>query len=255
MREISFAILAYLDAPSLPQVAQECLAALRLVADRFELIIVDDGSRDETGKVAESLAKAHPEISLVAHPENRGVGAAFDSAMSAGKYELLGYIDGDAQYSGADIAALAERIGEADVASGWRVQRADPWLRSLASTAYRWLLRALFGLDLRDVNSGLKLYRRWVIENALRVEATGAFFDAEVLIKARARHARIVEVPIAHRPRRHGRAQGLTRRSVASILDGCLSESMEPHRARTVLARGLVRALQWLRIAAGSPQA
>ncbi len=246
MREVSFAILAYDDAPSLPGVAAEVLAALSKVASRFELLVVDDGSRDGTAKVAEDLALLHREIRVLRHPRNRGVGAAFRSAMSAARFGVLGYIDGDGQYEGADLALLFAQIDSADVVSGCRVRRADPRLRSIASGAYRILLRGLFGLALRDVNSGLKLYRRWVIENALSLESAGAFFDAEVLIRARARGARIVEVPIGHRPRRHGRALGLTRRSVLGILQGCLSPSMEPFRAGTLRAALLVRALRWL---------
>ena len=246
MREVSFVILAYNDAPSLPGVAAEVLSALSTLASRFELIIIDDGSRDGTAKVAKDLVLLHPEVKVVHHSCNRGVGAAFDTAMSAAKYGVLGYIDGDGQYDGAELAKLVERIDDADVVSGRRVRRADPRIRSIASIAYRILLRVLFGIEMRDINSGLKLYRRWVIENALTLGSAGAFFDAEVLIKARARNARIVEVPIQHRPRRHGRALGLTRQSVASVLESCLSPSMDPFRARTLPAALLARALRWL---------
>jgi len=233
---LSMVVLAFRDAPALPELVADLERALGPAAPGSEVVIVDDGSGDDTLAVAETLAASRPGVRAVGHRANRGVGAAFRTGVEAATGEIVGYIDGDGQYLPDDLPKLLAIVsGGADVASGIRVRRADPWSRSVVSSVYRTVLRAVYGLRLRDVNSGLKLYRRGALESAWPLLSDGPFYDAEVLIKLDRAGAKIVETPIRHRTRRYGRAGGASlasiRGAVAGVV-GLLQLLLGPQRAR-----------------------
>ena len=192
------------------------------MAERFEVICVDDGSRDGTGPVADRLAAEHPEVvRVVHHPVNRGYGAAVRSGLAAARYPLVCFTDGDRQFRIADLATLLARLEEpspggppADVVAGFRIRRADAALRLAYARIYRACLRLFFGLAVRDPDCACKLFRREALEG-VRVESGGAFLSAELLIKIGARGGRIVEQGVPHHPRTAGRASGANPRVVA----------------------------------------
>jgi glycosyltransferase involved in cell wall biosynthesis len=177
----------------------------------FEIIAVDDGSRDATPRVAQALAQRHPDIvRLVRHPTNLGYGAALRSGFAAARYELICFTDGDRQFKVADLGRLANRLAEADApdaVAGFRIQRADPLVRTLYARAYRLANRIFFGLRVTDVDCACKLFRRAVLDG-VRVESGGAFFSAELLIKLQAAGASVAEVAVPHYPRTAGSATG-----------------------------------------------
>jgi len=187
--------------------AEACLAALPAVAVRWELVIVDDGSRDATGALADGLARRHAGIRVVRHPTSRGYGAAVRSGLAASRLEYVFLTDGDCQFDLADLARLVPALADADVVVGYRRRRADPLGRRVAGRAWNLLVRALFRLPVRDVNCAMKLFRRGAIAGVVP-QADGAVVSTELLVRLRERGARIVEVPVEHFPRRGGRASG-----------------------------------------------
>jgi glycosyltransferase involved in cell wall biosynthesis len=227
--DLSLVVLAYEDAPALPALLAQASEALSAAVPRHEIVVVDDGSTDATAAVVEEASRRDPRVRLVRHAANRGVGAAFRSGVEASRGALVAYVDGDGQYVPEDLPRLVAALADADAASGVRVRRADPWTRTIVSSTYAATLCALYGLRLRDVNSGIKAYRRERLLATWPLVSDGPFYDAEVLVKLLAAGGRVVEVPVQHLPRRHGRARGATVASVRRACAGLTQREMEPH--------------------------
>ena len=208
---LSYFFPAHNEAANLEGLVDEALAVLPDLADTFEIIAVDDGSRDATATIAERLAEHHPGVvRLVRHPVNLGYGAALRSGFAAARYELVAFTDGDRQFKVADLGRLTARLAAADqpdVVVGFRIRRADPLVRTLYARAYRLANRIFFGLRVTDVDCACKLFRRTALE-PIRVESGGAFFSAELLIKLQAEGASVAEVGVPHYPRTAGSATG-----------------------------------------------
>ena len=207
---LSYFFPAHNEAANLRGLVAEALAVLPRLAEQFEILIVDDGSRDETPAIADELALAHPEVRAIHHPTNLGYGAALRSGFAAARYELLAFTDGDRQFHVADLARLIDRLGGSDapdVVAGFRIHRADPAIRTIYARAYRLANRIFFGLRTRDVDCACKLFRRDALRG-INVESGGAFFSAELLIKLQASGRRIAEVGVPHYPRTAGSATG-----------------------------------------------
>jgi glycosyltransferase involved in cell wall biosynthesis len=208
---LSYFFPAHNEAANLEGLVEEALATLPDLADAFEIIAVDDGSRDTTATIAERLAERHPGVvRVVRHPVNLGYGAALRSGFAAARYELIAFTDGDRQFRVADIGRLTARLAaddSPDVVVGFRIKRADPLVRTLYARAYRLANRVFFGLRVTDVDCACKVFRRTAVDG-LRVESGGAFFSAELLIKLQAAGRRVVEVGVPHYPRTAGSATG-----------------------------------------------
>jgi len=196
-----------------PMIA-DLLAALPDVAERFEIIVVDDGSRDATYERASAIAAQEPRVRVVRHEVNRGYGAAVWTGLSAGTLEYAFFTDGDRQFDVRQIADLVARLPGHDVVVGYRVDRKDNAVRIANAHAWNWLIRTLLHVPVRDVDCAFKLFRREVLQG-LTIEAGGAMFSAELLARIAARGARIVEVPVQHLPREKGRSSGGDPRVIA----------------------------------------
>jgi glycosyltransferase involved in cell wall biosynthesis len=208
---LSYFFPAHNEEANLESLVAEALAALPALAERFEIIAVDDGSKDATAAIADRLAVAHPDVVLaVHHVTNQGYGAALRSGFRAARYDLVGFTDGDRQFRVADLGLLLDRLGAAvapDVVVGLRIRRADPPIRMIYARLYKLANRVWFGLRVRDVDCACKLFRRAALEG-VRVESGGAFFSAELLIKLRAAGRTVVEVGVPHYPRTAGSPTG-----------------------------------------------
>jgi glycosyltransferase involved in cell wall biosynthesis len=190
--------------------------APRLAAD-FEVIVVDDGSRDRSAAIVEARRRADPRVRLLRHPTNRGYGAALRSGLRAARGELVFFTDADLQFDLGEIAHLLEHAEEFDIVVGYRAPRRDPPGRRVLATGWRILVRAVFGLRIRDIDCAFKVFRRPVLD-ALPIASIGAFVNTEILLRARRAGFRIREVPVSHRRRRAGRAKGARPRVILRAL-------------------------------------
>jgi glycosyltransferase involved in cell wall biosynthesis len=208
---LSYFFPAHNEEANVRELVAEALETLPSLAEAFEIIVVDDGSRDATGAIADELAAANPDIvRAVHHPTNLGYGAALLSGFRASRHELVAFTDGDRQFRVADIGRLTARLGEADqpdVVVGYRIKRADPIIRTIYARLYRFANRVWFGLKGRDVNCACKLFRRDALAG-IAVESGGAFLSAELLIKLGAAGRTIAEVGVPHHPRTAGSPTG-----------------------------------------------
>jgi len=208
---LSYFFPAHNEEANVRELVAEALEALPALAEVFEIIVVNDGSRDATGAIADELAAANPGVvRAVHHPTNLGYGAALLSGFRAAGHELVAFTDGDRQFRVADLGRLTARLGEADradVVVGYRIKRADPLIRTVYARLYRFANRVWFGLKVRDVDCACKLFRREALAG-IAVESGGAFFSAELLIKLNAAGRSIAEVGVPHHPRTAGSPTG-----------------------------------------------
>ena len=192
---------------SIVAVAEGLLAVLPEVADAWDLVLVDDGSRDGTAALVDRLAATYDGVRVVRHAANRGYGAAVRSGIAAARGEWVFFTDGDGQFDPAVLADVVRALGDADVVLGWRATRADTWRRRAFTRAWNGIVRRFLGVPVRDVNCAVKLFRRSLVDaGALRVD--GGAISAELLAHLARRRARVVELAVPHLPRRAGRASG-----------------------------------------------
>jgi glycosyltransferase involved in cell wall biosynthesis len=211
------------------------------IAERHEIIVVDDGSRDRTGEIADRLSAANPRLNVVHHPLNRGYGVAVISGIRACSQPWVVLCDGDGQFEASDIARLAARVPEYDVVVGRRMHRADPLMRRVNGKAWTVLMRVLLGIRLGDIDCGLKMFRRDLLEG-INLQAKGAMISAELMAQLAGRGARICEVDVHHLPRLTGQQSGASLKVIARafrelfLLYGRLrrarskGEMIRPHR-------------------------
>ncbi len=208
---LSYFFPAHNEEANLSRLVEEALGTLPGLADSFEIIVVNDGSRDATGRIADELTAAHPGVvRAVHHPTNLGYGAALRSGFRAATHDHVAFTDGDRQVQVADVGRLIDRMAEPDhpdLVVGYRIKRADPLVRTVYARCYRLANRIFFGLKVRDVDCACKLFRRDALDG-IGVESGGAFFSAELLIKLRAAGRTLAEVGVPHYPRTAGSPTG-----------------------------------------------
>lgn len=243
---LSYFFPAHNEAENIEALVAEALESLPAVAERFEIIAVDDGSTDGTAELADRLAAEHPDVvRAVHHPRNQGYGAAVRSGLAAARFPLVCFTDGDRQFRVADLARLTARLDERDedgrtpdVVAGYRVKRADPTIRLAYARVYRACLGLFFGLGVRDPDCACKLFRREALEG-VHVESGGAFLSAELLIKIEQRGGVLVEEGVPHYPRTAGQASGADPRVVARAVKDFWSLRLRLWASRdTALERG-----------------
>ena len=173
VERLSYFFPAHNEEANLEPLVAEALERLPALARTFEIVIVDDGSRDATPGIADRLAAEHPDlVRAVHHPVNLGYGAALRSGFQAARYDVVAFTDGDRQFKVADLGLLTTRLARddsPDVVVGYRIRRADPLVRTLYARAYRFANLLFFRLRLRDVDCACKVFRRSSLEG-LRVE-------------------------------------------------------------------------------------
>ena len=205
-RGLSAVLPAYNEEENIAQAVESLRRVLLARARPFEVIVVDDGSSDRTGAIADELAGAHPTVRAIHHETNRGYGAALRSGFLAATQPLVFYTDSDNQFQVEEIDRLLARIDDADIVTGYRLRRQDNRLRKVAAWGYRRFSHTVFGIWVRDVDCAFKLYRRTVFDKVI-IQSDHYFVDTEVLAKAAFVGLLIDEVGVTHLPRRAGQTK------------------------------------------------
>ncbi len=185
-----------------------CQLVLPRLALDYEIVIVDDGSQDRTGAIAESLATADPRVRVIRNRNQLGYGGALRAGFNAATKDLVFFMDADGQFDIHDIAGLLPLSSAGCRAVlGYRRRRQDPLLRRLNGWAWNVLVSALFGIRIRDVDCAFKLYDASLVRS-LGIQARGATINTEMLVKLQRLGVSFAQVPVEHFPRRHGRSTG-----------------------------------------------
>lgn len=175
----------------------------------YEIIIVNDGSNDKTGEIAEDLAKKDPHIRIIHHQKNSGYGEALKSGFYNAKYETICYTDGDGQFDFNEVSKFLEKIEDHDLVLGYRIKRQDPLFRILFKKGWKLSLLTFFGLKFKDVDCGFKMIRKEVLEKIPHLESSrGAMINAELAIKTKKSGFKIAQVGVNHYPRLSGKPTG-----------------------------------------------
>lgn len=212
MDSLSVALPAYNEEENLrPMIAEVVEVMDGLVneelIEEYEVIIVNDGSKDNTANLVVELSQQFPAVRLVNHEINKGYGAAVYTGFISARKDLVFLTDSDKQFNISDIRRLLPLLDEADLVAGYRAPRQDPFKRRLFGQGWSMLVTILFGYTVRDVDCAFKLFRREIIE-AIDIESRGATFSAEFLVRAKRQGYRFREVPVTHLPRVAGTQTG-----------------------------------------------
>lgn len=197
----------YNEEGNVVRVTRAAVEAGRQIADELEVLIVNDGSRDRTGEIAEQLAAEIPEVRVVHNQPNRGYGGALQRGFREARGNWIFYTDGDGQFSFDELPQLLPLLETHDVVSCYRINRQDSLLRKINAFAWTVLVNALFRLRLRDIDCAYKIYPRTFIER-ITLHSQGALIDTEMLAKARNLGLSIAQIGVRHYPRTAGRQTG-----------------------------------------------
>jgi len=210
---------AYNDAPSLAGLIDKTFAVLRAHVPDHEVIVVNDGSQDNTAEVLGELQRKHgPALRVITHPENRGYGGALRSGLAAARKDLVFYTDGDGQYDTSELPLLLDRMADnVGLVNGYKLERHDPWHRIWIGLVYNQFARWLFRIKLRDIDCDFRLIRRSLLEE-MKLTSTSGTICVELVRKLELSPYRTVEVGVHHYPRLHGHSQFFRLRSLVTTL-------------------------------------
>lgn len=197
----------YNEEGNVENVTRAALEAVPGFADDYEIIIVNDGSRDRTGEIADRLAAEFPRVRAVHNVPNQGYGGAVKRGLKEARKEWIFFTDGDGQFDINELPKLIGLLDKYDVAVGYRIKRADSFLRVVNAFFWGMLVRSLFGFKVRDVDCAFKLLPKSLIDST-ELRSEGALISTELLAKARYRGLRIGEVGVNHFPRMAGQQTG-----------------------------------------------
>jgi hypothetical protein len=216
-QHLSIVLPAYNEEIVIAQTIQNCLRAVRHYCPNAEVIVVDDGSRDQTGVVADAWAARDARVVVVHNRPNKGYGGALLAGFAAGRGDWLFFMDSDGQFDInqiADLLAVAVTQAPGTAVIGYRAQRKDPPLRRLNAWGWKKLVGTVVGLHgIRDIDCAFKLLPARAVR-AADVQAQGAMVNTEMLVKMQHMHVPIVQVPVQHFPRTHGTATGANLRVI-----------------------------------------
>ncbi len=199
------------EGESIKEVVVKTKEVLQRLVDKWEIIVVNDGSQDSTKEIIENLKEGDDRIRLINHDKNLGYGNSLKSGFYSAKYSWIAFIDSDNQFDFGEIAKFLEKQKEtgADLVIGYYKKRQVSKFKIITSKIWELSVFILFGLRVRDIDCGFKMVSRDVIQKIPRLESErGAFISSELLIKARNSGFKIVEVPVTHYPRLKGTGTG-----------------------------------------------
>jgi len=180
-------------------------AVLRGARLDYEIILVDDGSTDDTGRIMDAIAASDPRARVVHHPAKLGYGAALQSGFRAASKTLVFYTDGDGQFDMNELPPLLPLMREYDIVSCFRMNRQENLRRRLNAWCWTRLINLLFGLKIKDLNCAFKLYKRRIFDE-IKMDSRGSLLNGEILARAHRRGFTIVQRGVHHYPRMAGRA-------------------------------------------------
>jgi glycosyltransferase involved in cell wall biosynthesis len=206
---------AYNDSGTIASLVIAAVQTAGTLTPDFEVLVINDGSSDGTAQVIDELARLYPRVRAIHHPQNRGYGGALRTGFSSATKDLIFYTDGDAQYDPREMTRLWEKMGPGvDLVNGYKISRSDPLHRIVIGRIYHHTVKMLFGLKVRDVDCDFRLMRRSIFDR-VRLEKSSGVICLEMMKKITDAGFAIVEVPVHHYHRAHGKSQFFNFRRLA----------------------------------------
>ncbi len=210
---ISVFFPCYNEQDNITTTTRQALDVLEKLAADYEIIIVNDGSSDDTARIADEIAAKNDRVKVVHHPTNLGYGAALQSGFKAATKNLVFYTDGDGQFDIGEMPQLIPLMEQYDIVSCFRLNRQDNLVRKINGWCWTKLGCLLFGMKVRDIDCAFKLYKREIFDN-IKLSSTGALIDTEILARAVRKGYTITERPVHHYPRTAGVQTGANLRVI-----------------------------------------
>ncbi|CAG0936098.1 Undecaprenyl-phosphate 4-deoxy-4-formamido-L-arabinose transferase [Thermoflexales bacterium] len=209
MSSLSIVIPAYNEEANIVAAVEEVSHVAQTLGMDYEILLVNDGSRDRTGEIARTaLTPRIPHFRLVEHFPNRGYGGALKAGFAAATKDLIAFTAADKQFKFSEITLLLDKLKpEVALVSGWRVKRQDNFIRRLNGRGWNMVVLLLFGRTIHDIDCGFKLFRRNIL-NHIHIESDGAMIDTEMLAALHARGFKLTDIPVTHLPRTAGSPTG-----------------------------------------------
>src|SRR4030095_4436402 len=207
MRSLSVILPAFNEEANIRAVVEDAYRNIPKFASIFEIIVVNDGSKDRTGEICDRLTEEFSDVRVVHHVRNRGYGAALKSGIERARYDLIFFTDADGQFDLKDVAALLEHTDPYDIVAGYRARREDPPHRLLFAWGWNILVRIVLGVRIRDIDCAFKVFNRRVF-NKVQIQSVGAMVNTEIFAQISRFGMTVKEMPVSHFPRRHGESTG-----------------------------------------------
>lgn len=204
LKSLSVFLPAYNEEDSINSTVEGVVKVLKTLNLEWEVLVINDGSKDKTAEVVKSLERKYSGVRLVNHEKNKGYGRALKTGFSEAKYDWVAFVDSDGQFDFSEIKNLLNKTEEADVILGYRLNRADPFQRRIFTWGWKMLAMVLLGLNVRDYSCGFKLIRKKVIQDISPIESEEKVTQIEMLIKAKKKGYKFEEVGVHHYRRTAG---------------------------------------------------
>ena len=205
---ISVVLPAHNEAENISATIESCLSYLKNNVSDYEVIVVNDGSIDDTQQIVQELQSTNSKVILVNHTENKGYGSALRSGFDKASCKYIFFMDSDGQFDISDLDRLLPFVSAQDVVIGYREDRADSFLRVLNAWLYGLYIYLMFGLKVRDMDCAFKIFPTKAYQDIRPIKSGGALFSAEFLIKLKRNGFKLSEVPVRHFPRQFGTQSG-----------------------------------------------
>lgn len=213
---------AYNEEANISLIIEDVLKYVPALAKKWELIIVNDGSTDQTARIIRTYSERHAQVKLVNHAHNRGYGAAVKTGLRSARYDWIFFTDSDRQFRFEELASFISHRESADFVIGYRKKRRDPLIRLIIAQGFLRLWNyLLFGLTVKDVDCAYKLIPKKFL-NKLTLVTESAITVTELLYKLTKMGYRYAEVPVTHYPRPYGHQTG----NHPSVMYKALRESL-----------------------------
>jgi glycosyltransferase involved in cell wall biosynthesis len=206
--ELSIFFPFWNEEENIEAVVESAIPIAKVVADKWEILMIDDGSSDKTRLIAEKLASKHKNLRVISHNPNRGYGASLKDGLLNSQYEYIVFTDGDRQFDFSEVTKFIEKIRHNDIVIGYRKKRQDKFIRYILMYLLKVWDFVLFGFYFKDIDGGFKMFRRHAVEQLKPLQSEGAMITTEILAKAKRKKLKIEEVGVTHYPREFGESSG-----------------------------------------------
>lgn len=209
IKNLSVFFPAFNEEKNIGETVEKAVKVLEDLKIPYEVLVINDGSKDKTQEVVESLEKTYPKVRLINHPTNLGYGEALKSGFYNSKYDWIAFTDSDGQFDFSEITKFLEKTDEADLVIGYRINRQDPLIRKLNALGWKWINNILMGTYVKDLDCAFKMVKKEVIEKIPKLESSrGGMISPELISKSKRAGFKIVEVGVHHYPRTKGSPTG-----------------------------------------------
>lgn len=206
--ELSIFFPFWNEEKNIEDVVNKAIPVAKEVAEEWEILIIDDGSMDQTLEKAEKLSRENPNVKVVSHSPNRGYGAALKEGFENSKYKYIVFTDGDGQFDFSEVKNFVEEIENYDIIIGYRKKRKDNFIRHILMNMLKVWDRIFFGFWFKDIDCGFKMFKKEAVEKITPLRSEGAMITTEILAKSVRKKLKIKQVEVNHYPRKFGDQSG-----------------------------------------------